>query len=440
MFCQRLLASFAFVALPLGAEAAEITFEENFMGPFGRSAHIHLDGEIRPGDAAKIEDFVNEMRYSQDLRIHVSFHSPGGSLTEGLRIGRYLAELPVTVTTSVKRNMLSPGECASACVFAYLGGDYRYLTSGSKLGIHQFYVKEDADLTVSEGVIISQILASEIVDLIDRSRVKSEFFSLISKVHPEDIFWVPEETLRGLRVVTGAISDQKSEYKQIQGLFYLLLWQQSYYGENKIAAACVSGGGMIFSFFIQPADIRTFNHSDYKFEITINGVAMPLRKAKRSQERDARWAITHVELEPYQLEDLKTAKSFGARHVHAEGVFLGFEYQIEDKKLSEMISGCEAPIMGSGIAANELPAASQQTRSPALLDEPIFLPNIDLTGGDYDNRGVKGAEIERCKEICLKIDSCVGFSWVEKNGWCWPKHIAGRQVQRQGVMSFLIRR
>jgi hypothetical protein len=87
-----------FIASTHAVEAAEITFEENFLGPFGRSAHVRLDGEIVSGDAAKIERLVGALRYSKDLRIHFSFNLPGGSLVEGLRIGRYLTQLPVTVT------------------------------------------------------------------------------------------------------------------------------------------------------------------------------------------------------------------------------------------------------------------------------------------------------------------------------------------------------
>ncbi len=155
-----------------------------------------------------------------------------------------------------------------------------------------------------------------------------------------------------------------------------------------------------------------------------------------------RWVITYFVLHPYQLEALKTAKSFGARHVHPAGVFLGFEYQLDDKKLSELVSGCEAPalITGSGNDTHEQPPAPQRSRSPTPLDEPIFLPNIDLTGGDYDNQGLKDVDFDKCTETCRQLDSCVAFSWVERNGWCWPKHTAGEMVPRQGVMSLIIKR
>lgn len=431
---KALLFSAFLAALPQTSNAADISFEENFLGPFGRSVHIHIDGEIRSGDADRIEGFVNELRYSDDLRVHVSFNSLGGSLAEGLRIGRYLSDLPVTVTTNVSQGVATPGECASACVFAYLGGHYRYLSSDSRLGVHQFYLTEDAAISTADGVAISQFLAGEIVAFLGQTRVRPDFFTLISNVTPERIRWVPEEILREHRVITDAIYDQSAEFRHAQGLFYLLLWQHSYYGENKIVAACAPGEGMVFSSYIQPADIHTFNHADFSFEITINGVGMPPAEWEPAP-RDPRWAITHLTLEPYQLEALRTASSFGARHVRS-GVFLGFEYAFEDRKLAELISGCQQPAAATAPRRQ----SGSQVHRPVLLDEPITLRDTDLPGGDFNSQGTRGVNIEQCLEMCLQNDGCIGFSWVERNGWCWPKHTANRQVQNQGVLSVIIRR
>ena len=439
MRLARLFFPVAFWMTAWAAGAAEIVFEENFMGPFGRSAHIEVEGEIREGDAEKIESFVGSLQFSDDLRIHVSFNSPGGSLSEGLRIGRYLLDLPVTVTTNINRGLSTPGECASACVFAFLGGHYRYLMEGSRLGVHQFYLTDGNDLTANEGVAVSQFLAGEIVEFIGQARVKPEFFSLISSVNPSEILWVPEDKLREFRVITDAIFDQNSEYKNVQGNFYLLLWQQSYYGENKMVAACSPGEGMVgermvFSSYIQPADIHTFDSADFKFEAVIDGVGIPPQASEPAPGRDARWAITYFVMTPDQLDILRNARSFGARHVHSSGVFLGFEYDLDDAKLSDLISGCQSPAATVG-SDN---ANAGELRTPALLSNPMSLPNVDITGGDFDSRGVKGVNIEECAAICIGIDSCIGFSWVSSSKWCWPKRTSGPQVGRQGVTSFLL--
>lgn len=417
------------------ATAANISFEDSFLGPFGRAVHVHVDGEIRRGDADQIREFINALRYSDDLRVHVTFNSPGGSLAEGLEIGRYLASLPVTVTTNVSRGVGIAGECASACVFAYIGGHYRYLSEGSRIGVHQFYLGDGANLTASEGVVISQVMAGEIVTFLSENRVRSDFFSLISTVTPDRIHWVTESDLREFRVVTGPIFDQAAEFRHVDGHYYLLLWQQSYYGENKIVAACAPPGEMVFSSYIQPADIHTFDHRNYMFEITINGVGMPPASWEPGP-RDSRWAVTHLMLQQFQLEALRSADSFGARHVHDSGVFLGFEFAIEDNRLAELVAGCRPRPENQN-----LPRTSEPLRgTPTILDRPVVLRNSDIPGGDFDTRGLRGVTIEQCLEVCLGIDQCIGFSWVERSGWCWPKHTESNAVSNAGVTSVIIRR
>lgn len=417
------------------ATAADISFEDSFLGPLGRSVHVHVEGELRSGDADQIREFISALRYTGDLRIHVTFNSPGGSLAEGLEIGRYLASLPVTVTTNVSRGVGRAGECASACVFAYIGGHYRYLSEGSRIGVHQFYLGDGANLSASEGVVISQLMAGEIVAFLDANRVRPDFFTLISTVTPDRIHWVPETALREFRVVTGPIYDQAAEFRHVDGHYYLLLWQQSYYGENKMVAACAPPGEMVFSSYIQPADIHSFDHQNYTFEITINGVGMPPANSEPGP-RDARWAITHLMLQQFQLEALRSASSFGARHVHESGVFLGFEFALEDSRLADLVAGCRPRAENQSQSRTAEPLRG----TPTLLDQPIILRNNDIPGGDFDNQGLRGISIEQCLEVCLGIDRCIGFSWVERNGWCWPKHTESNAVSNTGVTSVIIRR
>ncbi|SEM27559.1 hypothetical protein SAMN05443999_11816 [Roseovarius azorensis] len=417
------------------ATAANISFEDSYLGPFGRSVHVHVDGELRTGDTNQIREFVGALRYSDDLRIHVNFNSPGGSLAEGLEIGRYLASLPVTVTTSVSREEGQAGECASACVFAYIGGHYRYLGKDSRIGVHQFYLGEDAKLSASEGVAISQVMAGEIVTFLDENRVRPDFFKVISTVAPDQIHWVPETALREFRVVTGPIYDQATEFRHVDGHYYLRLWQQSYYGESKMIATCANPGEMVFSSYIQPADIHSFDHRNYTFEITINGVSMPPASWEPGP-RDARWAVTSLTLQQFQLDALRSASSFGARHVHESGVFLGFEFALEDSRLAELVAGCRPRVENQSQPITSKPLMSK----PTLLDQPTILRNNDIPGGDFDTKGLREISIDQCHEVCLGIDRCIGFSWVEQSGWCWPKHTISSRVSNTGVTSVIIRR
>ena len=80
--------------------------------------------------------------------------SPGGSLLDGIGIGRAISALPVPVTTDVGSGERA-ADCASACVFAYMGGRSCTLREGSRLGVHQFYPTDGGGgMTGAEGMAV----------------------------------------------------------------------------------------------------------------------------------------------------------------------------------------------------------------------------------------------------------------------------------------------
>ena len=80
-----------------------------------------------------------------------------------------------------------PGQCSSACVFAYLGGSFRYLSDASNLGVHQFSIN-DNNLQAGTAIAISQEAAAQIVEFIKKSRVDIQFFTLMTSALPSEIY------------------------------------------------------------------------------------------------------------------------------------------------------------------------------------------------------------------------------------------------------------
>ncbi|MBK5931890.1 hypothetical protein CCR82_15470 [Halochromatium salexigens] len=104
-----------------------------------------VDGEINPGFADKVI-----ARLRGEKAVGLVINSPGGSLYEARRLGRWLREngLPVGV------NEL----CTSACVDVLAGGIERYVTANARLGIHQSRVP--AHLSSHEGGQFSVVSAA----------------------------------------------------------------------------------------------------------------------------------------------------------------------------------------------------------------------------------------------------------------------------------------
>jgi len=71
---------------------------------------------------------------------------------------------------------IGPGQCVSACIYPYLGGDYRYLVEGSAIGIHQF--RFIGDLGTSAATILSQELSGKIVDIFANPALTQAFLRL----------------------------------------------------------------------------------------------------------------------------------------------------------------------------------------------------------------------------------------------------------------------
>ncbi|MGO4572303.1 hypothetical protein [Microvirga sp. 2TAF3] len=84
-------------------------------------------------------DFVWRGRFKKN--IYFVFDSPGGSMGAALQLGGILRNLKVNtvVGRAVIRNgevEIEPGRCASACVFAFVGGTTRSMPKDSRLGVH----------------------------------------------------------------------------------------------------------------------------------------------------------------------------------------------------------------------------------------------------------------------------------------------------------------
>ncbi len=106
---------------------------------------VVVNGEIHEGFA---DEVIDKLR--QERAIGLLITSPGGSLYEARRLGRYLRQNGLRV--GVK------GTCTSACVDVLAGGIERYVTRSAKLGIHQSRVPKA--LSSHEGGQLSVVAAA----------------------------------------------------------------------------------------------------------------------------------------------------------------------------------------------------------------------------------------------------------------------------------------
>ena len=90
---------------------------------------LTLTGQIAPGDAARVTEFL-DTRTNLDL---VRLNSPGGSVQDALSIGRQLRGRSVDTT------MGATDICLSACPYILASGVNRQVHDDAQVGVHQHF-------------------------------------------------------------------------------------------------------------------------------------------------------------------------------------------------------------------------------------------------------------------------------------------------------------
>jgi hypothetical protein len=195
---------------------------------------ISARGTIVRGTADSFEKFM--LQRAKEYRLpngefgcySVALDSSGGSLLEGIRLGELLRKYKCSTTVSRSQSAgineapnlreLVPGECYSACAYAFLGGTRRSLSSKDRYGVHQHY-RSDALLAPLEKTLTaidlstSQLLTGLLVSYVIEMGVDPSLVTLASLTSPgENIRLFNKNQLEELNIVTtGPIA--KSEWR-----------------------------------------------------------------------------------------------------------------------------------------------------------------------------------------------------------------------------------
>jgi hypothetical protein len=341
---MRIIVLITLIFLSLLAPAQSMTFvvEKGNFGPFGVFWFVYGSGEIIEGDSDRLVRSLQNANRSPSERVFINLDSPGGSLVEGLKLGRTIDALKADTNVghrSSNQKRLDPGECLSACVIAYLGGNYRELEEQSKLGVHQFAFSKN--IAAGEATAVTQLMSAEIVEFIKNSRADTSFFTLMTSALPSEIYFVPHQKLRELRVVTGKIWDETWSFEYVGNTGYLRIWQQSVYGENRLTLICdnkrLFGGAIVEPAAnpIGPFTVSVFIDGEMKTIPDNLVVEPPIFNGK--------FISTAFLVTPEIAGRMLSARSVGAAiQPPNKHFFWGFQIDTEKgrDKLSKMILGC----------------------------------------------------------------------------------------------------
>ena len=178
------LAASLFAVLPVHALTLTVTpARTEGTGPrAGGPPEIRATGSFLAGDSDQLAATLQSLERQGGLaatgpRAVMAFDSTGGSLDEGMRMGRVLRKYGVGT-------LIRAGDrCLSACALAFLGGTTlgpegavpnRRLEIGGQLGYHAFYATRDPDARdaatsrargVTEGRAMSAVIIAYVIEM-----------------------------------------------------------------------------------------------------------------------------------------------------------------------------------------------------------------------------------------------------------------------------------
>ncbi|MGC2774873.1 MAG: hypothetical protein WA418_04465 [Bradyrhizobium sp.] len=165
-------------------------------GVGGDHAVLAVSGRIGPAAASWLRDKINESHLKAGDILLLS--SPGGNLEQGVMMGEIVRArgLATAVGAVDGAGRIRPSSCASACVFAFAGGQTRYGLDGSALGVHRFTSAAQGEDAVAD----TQRVTGAILGYMTRMGVSSQVIEAMSETR--DIRWLEPGEAEAMKLVT----------------------------------------------------------------------------------------------------------------------------------------------------------------------------------------------------------------------------------------------
>jgi hypothetical protein len=293
----------------------------------GSSWNIFATGTVDLHDGEKLERLLIERSIpsGSDLCIH----SGGGSLIGGMNLGRVIRAHGLNTRVAEKGSfedgfqLTDDGYCMSAAALAFLGGEFRFIRSGSRYGVHRFTLGESS----ARGIDDAQILSASVVEYVRSMEVDTEFFSIASECPADDILELPHETMKRLNVVNGGIKLTKWTVESIEGALYLKGERDTIYGMQKFLLIFPSKGRMYIHIIFDGGQNAEEIMNMWSDHLLIDGELIPLHDLRVSRFNDHGRINLTYRITREILTKFGNASSIGyyLQHSAEAAVFVGYD-------------------------------------------------------------------------------------------------------------------
>jgi hypothetical protein len=346
--CLLALLLVFFPAQPTFAATADDALSMEFFPPVpdaspddGERWTIYLHGQI---DERATERFREELARREISSASVYLNSRGGVLAQGMDLGSLLRERDFSTYVGSRNDRGSnplPGECYSACVFAFIGGTYRFYAPRSRIGVHRFSAMSPADADADS----AQIVSAAIVNYIRKMEVDVGLFDRMARAGKEEILVLSEVDLEKLHVINRGRQPAEWTIESRDGATYLKGTQQTWRGAGAVLLSCSEGHVVFRALFDAGVRAEAVRDSVKQHLMRSGDGYMPLADPLRPIDVQDGQVSAEFVLNQEQINRLRASSSVGyAARLGYPNVFAGFSVDASGQsteKISSFLKSCE---------------------------------------------------------------------------------------------------
>lgn len=358
---------------------------------------LFLVAEIKDGDSF---DLRRAMR-DHDIEVVVTA-SPGGNLFESLQMAAILND------NSVGTYLPEAINCESACATIFLGGKKRMLIG--QLGVHQFYSgSDDASGQARKDMMTSatQYTTAEVIGILNQFDTPPFVFEKMFGT--EKIYY-----FRGLekRKLSKGDADEAfiNNLSEVDGFL----------AEN-------------------PGATDRFDRGSGNVDTdALTSPSSPSEKTPSSRDGDklfSNYDFFGMDLNPRGIRNVSLPQC--ERYCRENPACAAFSY-VHKTRWCWPKSGVENISIADSVTSGII---DYSRVSKDIFDRPfIEATALDIPGYDLYPKGLRQMTLDQCRHACLATNNCVGFSYVPKRSWCFPKYDAGGFEDQIGIISGIVNR
>lgn len=233
---------------------------------------VFLAGDIDAGSAVRLGQ---ELALIGDDRADVYLDSPGGSLADGMRIGRLLRQLRANTLIGKRGSRgagIEPGACLSACSIAFLGGVQRYVPEGSVFGVHRVSTTVHSEQDFAAG----QIVSAQVSRYISEMGVDSLLFDRMANTDKDRIDILGAAELRALHVADDGRRPAQWRSRFTEQGPSLIGSQQTAEGTEQAVLVCANGKVIFHSIYHAGSSADRLAAEPQVHTLLIDDTALPL--------------------------------------------------------------------------------------------------------------------------------------------------------------------